>query len=134
LYWCPKCWISNIWCWSLCILFFPFLSLVSWRHSERSNPRWCAASHTMGRWINSGWKVNVICSYQALIPSLCGRSLLVKVIAGQEIPLTFMKLRVHYGVYKNRSLYLVLNLCKLFVIFVFVPCISNIKILLLKSN
>jgi hypothetical protein len=45
----------------------------------------------------------------------------VKVIAGQEIPLNFMKLRVHYGVYKNSSLYLVLNLCKLFVINPFVP-------------
>ena len=99
----------------------PFLSPVSWRHSERSNSRWCAASHTMGRWINSGWKVNVICRCQALIPSLCGRLLVVKVIVGQELPLTFVKLRVHYGVYKNPSLYLVLNLCKLFVINPFVP-------------
>jgi len=41
----------------LLYIVFPFLSAVSWRHSERSNSRWCEASHTMGRWINSGWKV-----------------------------------------------------------------------------
>jgi hypothetical protein len=105
----------------LLYIVFPFLSPVSWRHSERSNSRWCAASHTVGRWINSGWKVNVICSCQALIPSLCDRSFLVKVLAGQDFPLSFMKLRVHYGVYENPSLNLVLNLCKLFVINPFVP-------------
>ena len=82
----------------LLYIVFPFLSSVSWRHSERFNSRWCSASHTVGRWINSGWKVNVICRCKALIPSLCGRSLLVKEITGHKILLTFMKLKVYYGV------------------------------------
>jgi hypothetical protein len=105
----------------LLYIVFHFLSPVSWRHSERSNSWWCATSYTVGRWVNSGWKVNVICCCNALIPSLCGRSLLVKVVAGQEIPLTFMKLKVHYGVHRNPSLYHVLKLWKLFLINLFVP-------------
>jgi hypothetical protein len=58
----------------------------------------------------------------------------VKVIAGQEISLTFVRLRVHYGVYKNPSLYLVQNLCKLFVINPFVPELNVLGTLKKSEN
>jgi len=41
----------------LSLYIFLSLSSVSWRYPEEFDSWWCAASHSVWRWVNSGWKV-----------------------------------------------------------------------------